>query len=184
MADLEQKLEALLFVAGEPVGLGRLAKILKAEGEKIKSALAELSKRLEGRGLRLAEKDGEYTLVTAPEVGKLAESFLKAELGEELSRALLETLSIIVYKGPVSRSEVDYIRGVNSVWTLRNLMMRGLVERVVSQKDSRVWLYRPSFEFLKYMGIEKLEKLPEYNEFRQELEEFLRTEEEFKKKEL
>jgi len=174
MADLEQKLEALLFVAGEPLALDKIAKFLKEEGQRVRSALAQLEKELAGRGLRLAEKDGEYALVTAPELGKLVQSFVKEEISRELSRAALETLAVIVYKGPLARSEIDYIRGVNSAWTVRNLMVRGLAERVTHPKDSRIWLYRPSFDFLKFMGLEKLEKLPQYSEFRKEIMEFMK----------
>ena len=82
-----------------------------------------------------------------------------------------------LYKNGVSRAEIDYIRGVGSSYTLRNLMVRGLVERIPDEKDSRVWLYRPSFEFLKYMGIEKLENLPQYDEFRKEIAEFVKRQE-------
>src|SRR3990167_8188894 len=165
MTNLAQKLEAILFLSGEPVGLGKLSKIAKEDKDKIKEALFELSEILHPRGIRLSEKNGEYLLVTAP------------ELGEDLSRASLEALSVIVYKGPISRSEIDYIRGVGSSYTLRNLMVRSLVERVPDEKDSRVWLYRPSFEFLKYMGIEKIENLPQYDEFRKEIAEFVKRQE-------
>lgn len=175
MADLEQKLEALLFVAGEPLALDKAAKFLKEEKSRVQDALARLEKELLERGLRLAEKDGQYALVTAPELGKFVQSFVKEEISQELSRAALETLAVIVYKGPTSRSEIDYIRGVNSAWTVRNLMVRGLVERVAHPRDLRIWLYRPSFDFLKFMGVEKLEKLPQYNEFRKEIAQFMQT---------
>ncbi len=173
MADLARKLEALLFVAGEPLMLEYLAKFLKEEGQRVRSALAQLEKELEERGLRLSEKDGEYALVTAPELGKFVQTFVTEEIGQELSRAALETLAVIVYKGPLARSEFDYIRGVNSGYTVRNLMVRGLVERVAHPKDSRIWLYRPSLDFLKFMGVEKLEKLPQYGEFRKEIARFM-----------
>ena len=177
MTNLAQKLEAILFLSGEPVGLGKLSKIAKEDKDKIKEALFELSEILHPRGIRLSEKNGEYLLVTAPELGKFVQEFMKEELGEDLSRASLEALSVIIYKGPISRSEIDYIRGVGSSYTLRNLMVRGLVERIPDEKDSRVWLYRPSFEFLKYMGIEKLENLPQYDEFRKEIAEFVKRQE-------
>ena len=177
MTNLAQKLEAILFLSGEPVGLGKLSTIAKEDKDKIKEALSELSEVLHPRGIRLSEKNEEYLLVTAPELGKFVQEFMKEELGEDLSRASLEALSVIVYKGPISRSEIDYIRGVGSSYTLRNLMVRGLVERIPDEKDSRVWLYRPSFEFLKYMGIEKLENLPQYDEFRKEIAEFVKRQE-------
>ncbi|MEK7162543.1 MAG: SMC-Scp complex subunit ScpB [Patescibacteria group bacterium] len=176
MKELLKKLEAILFIAGEPLSLERLSKILKKDKTALGEALSGLAGTLSERGLRLSEKDGEYLLVTAPELGKFVEDFMKEELGEELSRAALETLAVIVYKGPLSRSEIDYIRGVNSSFTVRNLMIRGLIERKVHPRDSRVWLYRPSFDFLKFMGLEKLDQLPGYNEFKKEMEELLKRE--------
>ncbi len=174
--DLVQKIEAVLFLAGEPVRAEKLARVLKVEKGKVEGALEKLENGLENRGIRLAAKDGQYALVTAPELGKLVDGYIKEEIGEDLSRAMLETLAVIVYKGPLSRSEIDYVRGVNSSFTVRNLMIRGLVERVPHPTDSRVWLYRPSFEFLKFMGIEKLEKLPGWGDFRKEIETLLKAE--------
>lgn len=176
MNELLKKLEAILFIAGGPLSLERLSKILKKDKTALGEALSELAGTLSERGLRLSEKDDEYLLVTAPELGKFVEDFMKEELGEELSRATLETLAVIVYRGPLSRSEIDYIRGVNSSFTVRNLMIRGLIERKVHPQDSRIWLYRPSFDFLKFMGIAKLGELPGYNEFRKEMEELLKRE--------
>ena len=85
----------------------------------------------------------------------------------------LETLSVIAYKGPIRRSEIDYIRGVNSSFMVRNLLMRGLVERMRDSKDSRLYIYRISREFLKFLGITSISDLPEYGSFAQKLEEFL-----------
>ena len=183
MDDLSKKLEAVLFVSGEPISLERISKILKKEKEEIKFFLEELEVSLAERGVRLSEKNGEYMLVSAPEAGSVVQDFMKEELGEDLSRATLETLAVIVYRGPISRAEIDYIRGVNSSFTVRNLMIRGLVERKPDTKDSRSWHYSPSFEFLKYMGIEKLDKLAGYNEFKKEMEELLNREAKEKAKE-
>ena len=176
MSDLSQKLEALLFLSGSPMTAKRLGAFFKLNEEKIEKGLDELEEKLVNRGIRLSKKDGEYMLVTAPEEGKLLEDFAKDEIGQDLSRAMLETLAVIVYKGPISRSEIDYIRAVNSGFTLRNLMIRGLVERIPNPKDSRVWLYRPTFNFLKFAGIEKLGSLPGYEEFRKEMDTLLKSE--------
>lgn len=177
--DLVLKIEAVLFILGEPVSLERLSKILKKDKAEIKEALAALKSSLAERGVRLSEKGSEYLLVTAPEFGNLITDLMKEELGEELSRAALETLAIIVYKGPLSRSEIDYIRGVNSSFSVRNLMVRGLIERKPHPTDSRSWLYAPSFEFLKYAGIDEISKLPGYNEFIKEMEELKKLSEKF-----
>lgn len=176
MSDLVKKLEAVLFIAGENVSLERLSKIVKKDKEEVKKALEKLEENLTERGVRLSQNGNAYMLATAPEFSGLVGDFMKEELGEDLSRATLETLAVIVYKGPLSRSHIDYIRGVNSSFTVRNLMIRGLVDRKPDLRDSRSWLYSPSFEFLKYMGIEKIEKLAGYDEFRKEMEELLNRE--------
>jgi segregation and condensation protein B len=174
--ELGKKVEAILFVSGEPLGIDRLSKILKKDKDEIKKSLEKLKEDLAGRGLCLSERGDSYMMVTAPETSSAVEDFMKEELGEDLSRATLETLAIIVYKGPLSRAQIDYIRGVNSSFTVRNLMIRGLVERKPDPKDSRSWFYSPTFEFLKYMGIERLEKLAGYNEFRKEMDDLLKRE--------
>ena len=94
----------------------------------------------------------------------LIEKLTKEELMKDLGKAGLETLSIILYKGPVKRSEIDYIRGVNSSFTLRALSVRGLVEKTVDTKDNRRYIYKPSFELLSFMGVKSIEELPDYAE--------------------
>ena len=93
---------------------------------------------------------------------------MKSEFSEELSRAAIETAAIIAYQGPITRAEIEYVRGVNSSFILRGLLMRGLVERIENPKDARSYLYRISFDFLKHLGLTKIEDLPQYQEFRQE----------------
>jgi len=174
--ELGKKLEAILFIAGESVSLERLSKIVKKDKDEVKKALEELEVDLGERGVRLSQNSSAYMLATAPEFSGLVGDFMKEELGEDLSRATLETLAVIVYKGPLPRTEIDYIRGVNSSFTVRNLMIRGLIERKPDPSDLRSWLYSPSFEFLKYMGIEKIEKLAGHEEFKKEMEALLARE--------
>jgi segregation and condensation protein B len=173
MKDIEKKLEAILFVSGEALSLERLSKILKIDKDKIKEELVNLKNGLRGRGITLLAKDNAYALATAPEVGKIVEDFMREELGEDLSRAALETLAIVVYKGPLSRAQIDYIRGVNSSFSVRNLMVRGLIERNPDPHDSRSWLYSPSLEFMKYVGIDEILKLEGFLEFKKEMEDLL-----------
>src|SRR5688572_8852019 len=150
--DLESKIEAVLFFKGEPVSRKRLAEILKVDQSDLNDAIAGLQANLRGRGIVLQEKDNEVTLGTAPELTDLIENLQKEELNRDLSKASLETLSIILYKDGASRAEIDYIRGVNSSFTLRALSVRGLVERIVDPSDSRRYLYKPSFETLSFLG--------------------------------
>ena len=162
--NLEQKIEVILFFKGEPISIKRLGDILKVSKEEITAALTELEKSLETRGIVLQKIDDEVLLATSSEFSKLIEDLQKEELNKDLSKASLETLSILLYKNGASRSEIDYIRGVNSSFTLRALSVRGLVERITDPKDNRRYLYKPSFELLSFMGIKSIEELPEYEE--------------------
>ena len=162
--NLEAKIEAILFFKGEPVPLERLASVLKVSKDAVKEAIANLKISLENRGIVLQENDGEYLLGTHPEVSNIIEDLKKEELNRELSKASLETLSIILYKNGATHAEVDYIRGVNSSFTLRALSVRGLVNREVDKKDNRRYIYKPSFELLSFMGVKNVEELPDFAE--------------------
>jgi len=164
MDNLEAKIEAVLFWKGEPVALKRLAEILKVKESEVKDAIFNLRQNLAHRGIVVQEKDGEVTLGTAPEYSTLIENLQKEELNRELSKASLETLSIVLYKNGATRAEIDWIRGVNSSFTLRALSIRGLVEKIIDPKDARRFLYRPSFELLSYMGVQTIEELPGWGE--------------------
>lgn len=162
--DLEKKIEALLFWKGESMKRKKLAEIFKVKEGEVSLALEELKKAHEGKGVVFMEKDDEVALGTAPELSGFFEDLQKEEMNRELSKASLETLSIILYKNGASRAEIDYIRGVNSSFILRALSVRGLVEKIADPNDSRRYLYRPSFELLSFMGIKSVEELPEYAE--------------------
>ena len=142
----------------------KLGEILNVGITEINDSIEKLKNNLQGRGIALLEKDNEITFGTVPELSSLIENLQKEELNKDLSRAALETLSIVLYKNGASRSEVDYIRGVNSSFTLRALSVRGLVEKITDPADSRRYIYRPSFELLSFMGIKSVEELPAYND--------------------
>ncbi len=142
----------------------KLAEVLKAGEEEINSGLEKLKENLKSRGIVLMEKGTDIMLGTAPELSELIENLQKEELNKELSKASLETLSIVLYKNGASRGEIDYIRGVNSSFTLRALSIRGLVEKITDPKDNRRYIYKPSFELLSYMGVKSIEELPDYSE--------------------
>lgn len=167
--DLEAKIEAILFWKGEPVSLKRLAFWLNETKEAVAKALDVLEKKLAERGVALLRKDDEVALGTAPALGELMGTLAKEELAGELSKASLETLTIVLYRGPVGKQEIDYIRGVNSGYTLRSLLIRGLAERLENPSDRRTYLYKPTFELLSYMGIKRLEDLPDYQAVREEI---------------
>lgn len=167
--DLTAIIEAILFFKGEPVTLGRLSEITGKGKEDVEKALQELEKGLAERGVVLMRKGDEVMLGTRSEASPVIERLIKEELHRDLGRAGLETLSIILYLGPVPRSEIDYIRGVNSSFIIRNLLIRGLVERTENPNDKRSFIYKPTFELLSYLGIKKAEDLPEYAALREEL---------------
>ena len=168
--NLENKIEAILFFKGEPVSFKKLEDILKVPVNEIKDAVFNLKQTLSGRGVVLMEKDGEVVLGTAQEFSKLIENLQKEELNKELSKASLETLSIILYKNGISRAEIDYIRGVNSSFILRALSVRGLVNKITDPKDNRRYLYQPSFDLLSFMGVKSVEELSEWIEVKNSLD--------------
>ena len=171
--NLDSYIEAVLFLEGEPIKIKRLAEILDRPEKEINDAISILEQKLEERGIRLLKKDNAVMLVTAAEASKICEVVSKEEFNKDIGKAGLETLSIIVYRGQVNRADIDYIRGVNSSFTLRNLLVRGLVERKINPKDSRSYLYSPSFRFMQFLGIENVNKLPEYENFKRTIDQFM-----------
>ncbi len=168
--ELESKIEGLLFYKGEDISVGKIAELLKVSAGEVSEALIKLEQSLASRGLTLIKKDNAVMLGISPELSPFIESIRKDEMTRELSKASLETLSIVLYKSGVARSEIDYIRGVNSSFILRNLLIRGLIEKVMDEKDNRRALYRPTFDTLSYMGVTSIENLPNYENVRNELE--------------
>ncbi len=170
--ELDLLIEAVLYFKGEPISFKKLAGFLKSTEQEVIEAVLKLKTRLENNksGLVILTKDDEVALGTSPLASDLIKDITKEELQKDLGRAGLETLSTIVYHGPISKSRIDYIRGVNSGFIVRNLMIRGLIERTVDPKDSRSYLYKPTFELLSYLGISKIEEMPEYGELNLELE--------------
>ncbi len=181
--NLEQKIEAILFWKGEPVSLKKLGEFLKVSPGEVIEAINNLKTSLAARGIVLQENNEHYMLGTAPELSDLIEKLQKEELNKDLSKASLETMSIVLYKNGATRAEIDYIRGVNSSFTLRALSVRGLVEKTIDTKDSRKYIYKPSFELLSYMGIKSVEELPDYESVNGGIEAAAKTFEEESKKE-
>ncbi len=173
--ELEAKIEGLLYYKGEEIEIKKIAQLLDVGAEEIEEALKKLENSLAGRGLVIVRKDDAVVLGISAELSSLIESIRKEEVTKELTKSSLETLSIILYKNGVTRSEIDYIRGVNSSFIIRNLLVRGLIEKIIDPKDSRRFLYRPTFETLSYMGITSIEELPNYEKVRSNLEETLIT---------
>jgi segregation and condensation protein B len=156
-------IESVLFVSGEAVSVVKLAKITGVSEEEIETAIAALQTDYgKGRGIMLIRKEQELQMATNPENAIMIDQLVKSEIQENLSRAALEVLAIIAYRGPITRVEVEAIRGVNCSFTVRSLMMRGLLERMDNPKDNRGYLYKISFDFLRKLGIDSIDKLPDY----------------------
>lgn len=170
--NLDQYIESILFFKGTSVSISFLSKVLSKSREEIEEALDILDQKFEGRGLVLNRHEDEVSLGTHPEASSFIEALIKEDLEKDLGKAGLETLSIVIYRGPVSRGEIDYVRGVNSSFILRNLLIRGLVEKVKNEKDQRISLYKPTDKLLAYMGMKNIEEIPQYKEIRNNIEAF------------
>lgn len=162
--DTAQHIEAYLFFKGEPVTVRDIAKDLKLELDEVKKNLdvLETMHKESKRGVVLVQYDGMVTLGTHPDVSEAIAQLTKEELQKDLGKSALETLTIILYKGPITRSNIDHIRGVNSQFILRNLLMRGLITRTQDPEDERSFVYSPSLDTLSHLGISRIEDLPEY----------------------
>jgi len=117
------------------------------------------------RGVRLIQKEGEWLLVSAPEWSELTRKLKKEEKEGKLSPVNGETLAIIAYQGPITRAEINVIRGVDATYSLQHLLSRGLIERSLHPQRGNTYLYSISLEFLKHLGVNKIEELPRYDEF-------------------
>jgi segregation and condensation protein B len=165
MNTIAQKIEAYLFWKGEPVTVKNLSKVLDEDAAVVERALDVLAqKNTTDTGIVLIRYDDMITLGTHIEVNDFIESIIKDDLQKELGKSALETLAIILYQGPIKRADIDYVRGVNSQFILRNLLIRGLITRVDNPADERTFLYRPSLELLSFLGITNIKSLPDFEE--------------------
>ncbi len=178
MLEKVKLIEAILFWKGEPVSQKKLAELSTLSSEEVKEAIQSLKDSLKDRGIVLIEKDNEVMLGTAPEAGEIIERLTREELSKELSKAALETLSIILYMAPIRRSAIDYIRGVNSQFSVRHLEIRGLVEKIPDERDNRVYLYRPTFDLLSHLGATSTDSLPQFGDVKAKLAELEREQSE------
>lgn len=170
--NLDAQIEAILFYKAESLSEEKLGELLHVSREEIVRGIEVLSARLAGTGLTLMRNGNEVMLRVAPEESVLVERIAKEELSREIGKAGIETLAVVLYRGPITRSEIDYIRGVNSAFILRSLMIRGLVERSAPEGGGRSPLYGPTFELLSHLGVAKIEDLPDYDATRALLEAF------------
>lgn len=155
--NLKHAIESLLFVSSKPLTTKRLADVLENKRDEVRKALDELIADYDARdgGLIILRNGEEYQIATDPAHGELVKTFLKDEAFGELTRPSLEALTIVTYRGPLTKPELEQIRGVNCSLILRNLMIRGLVVQEGEQ-------YRITMDFLRHLGLKTAEELPEY----------------------
>ena len=166
------RIEAFLFTEGGSLSLKKLGNLMKMKEPELKTALNEFATGLEGRGLTLIQTDTEVSLAVAPETSEAVRAAYQNDLEKDIGEAGLEVLAVILYRGPSTRAQVDYIRGVNTSSTIRNLLARGLVERTGNPEDGREYLYRPTVELLAHLGVRTMKELPEHEKITQEIAAF------------
>jgi segregation and condensation protein B len=175
MPTTKQILESLLFASDAPIGLATLVEVMAGpDKDDVRAALDEMAREFEesGRGVALAEIAGGYQLLSRRECAPWIERMLRSRRKVRLSRAGLETLAIVAYKQPITKTEIDGIRGVDSSGSLHTLLERNLVLIAGRSKAvGRPLLYATSPDFLEYMGINDIADLPELKELGTVLEE-------------
>ena len=159
---LKFQIESLLFVSGKPLSVKEIAKQLSQEPAAIQALLDELKKDRSESGVIVLENNDQYQLGTNAENSTIVKDFLNAELREKLTDATVEVLAIIAYRQPISKAEIEAIRGVNSQYSLRALLMRGLVDKIPNPHDARGVLYQTTTEFLQQLGLSSNKDLPEF----------------------
>lgn len=155
-----------MFALGRPLSRSELIKLVPCSEAELAQALAQAP---QDRGVILVDDNKVVELRAAPVAAELIEKIRREEYAREVGRAGQEVLSAVLYRGPLTRSEIDFIRGVNSSQTLRTLTMRGLVRKVPNPKDSRSFLYETTTELLATLGVSRAQDLPEYAEVREKL---------------
>lgn len=162
MTTNQQIIESLLFYKNEPVSFSWLALRTKIPEKQVRLEVEGMIPFYENRGLVLLISPTEVSLVTGRVGTEVISELVKNNEEKELSKQALETLAIVAYKGKVTKSEIDYIRGVNSVFILRNLLIRGLIIKHSNPQDKRSPIYSISHDLLSFLGLTQLEELPDY----------------------
>ena len=172
MSAISNGVQALLFAEGGALTFKSLTKSLECTEKDLQTALDALAQKLEGSGLSLVRSDTETVLAVSADAKDVVIKKASEESKRDIGDAGLEVLAILLYEGPSTRANIDYIRGVNSSSTIRNLLIRGLVERSGNPEDAREYIYRPTVDLMAHVGVTDREKLPEYARIATELATF------------
>lgn len=164
---LRSKIESLLFIAARPLTVKRLMEACNASKEEVTAAIEQIAAACNDgdHGVRLLRNGNEAQMSTSPDNAKLIQEFLKDETTGELTKPSLETLTIIAYRGPITKAELEQLRGVNCSLILRNLLMRGLVEARGEPHDGAT-TFSVTMDFIRFLGVPNVEELPEYGKLR------------------
>ena len=159
---IKSQIESLLFISAKPITAKQLAELMNINEVAVKNAGDELEEEYKNssRGTQIIRNGNKYQMVSSPDNAKLVQEFIKDETTGELSRPSLETLTIIAYRGPIAKTSLDHIRGVNCSLILRNLLLRGLVETKSDKKGETY--YNITFDFIRFLGINDINELPDY----------------------
>ncbi|KKU27197.1 MAG: Segregation and condensation protein B [Candidatus Magasanikbacteria bacterium GW2011_GWA2_46_17] len=172
ISEMAARAEAFLFAEGEPIPTSTLKKLLSCTDEELEQALLSLAKRQDGSGIALIRTNGEAALAVSESCAPAIRAENAKEHEREIGDAGLEVLAILLYRGPSTRAQIDYIRGVNTSTTLRTLLARGLATRTENPGDSREYLYHPTAELLAHLGASSTKSLPNYEKITGELRAF------------
>jgi len=163
MDTIHRAVESLLFISHKPLSIKELAKLTESSADQVVSVVTELVHHYRERsgGIELLQIGDSYQFATSSDMREVVERLVKHEMTGELTRPSLETLTVIAYRGPISRAELELIRGVNCSIILRNLLMRGLIE-ATEDKERVTTVYTITFNFLKHLGLQRIEDLPDF----------------------
>lgn len=169
MNSIRSKIESLLFISAKPLTISQLAGLLKIDKKEIIKSADELltDYKIREAGVQIIKDGNRYQMVSAPANAKIIQQFLKDETTGELSRPSLEALTIIAYRGPVTKIDLDRVRGVNCALILRNLLLRGLIEGKFDKKKNETY-YRATFDFIRFIGLNDIKELPDYARLHQD----------------
>ncbi len=167
---LKTQIESLLFISAKPMRIKQLTELTGKSTQEIKAAGDELVEdyKQNKRGVQIIRNGSKYQMVSSPENAKVVQEFIKDETTGELTRPSLEALTIIAYRGPITKIDLDRIRGVNCALILRNLLLRGLIEAKLDKKKNAQsrnrgeTYYNATFDFIRFLGISDIRELPDY----------------------
>jgi len=161
----KSQIESLLFLADRPLKKKELARLTNSKLKEVEATVSELvdDYNLKDGGVKIIDNGNTVQMVTNPKNTEIVEKFLKEEMSGELTPASLETLSIIAYRGPVTRDEIEQIRGVNCAVILRHLLIKDLIEKL--ERDKQIF-YQVSVNFIRHLGVTNLNELPEYEKLK------------------